>query len=105
MSVVSGVVLCTSCVEDEAEEDGPAILLEQINKWLADRGHFKLNRVENSFGGGKHPQMHVAGGSFNYFPEDEFAAFVLGLAWRSPENVILIINPEEGATRIFRPNR
>lgn len=103
MSVVSGVVLCTSCGEDEAGEDGEVVLFEKINKWLAEKGPFKLCRVESNFGGGKHPQMFVAGGGFNYFPEDEFAAFVLGLPWHNPESVVLVMQPEEGETRVFRP--
>lgn len=103
MSVVSGVVLCTSCCEDEVSEDGPAILFERINEWLASKGPFKINRVEDNFGGGKHPQMFVAGGGFNYFPEDEFAEFAMSLPWSNPENVVLIIEPEDGRTRVFRP--
>lgn len=103
MSVVSGVVLCTSCAEEEISEDGPVVLFEKINEWLAAKGSFKLNRVEDSFGGGKHPQMFVAGGGFNYFPEDEFAEFVMSLPWLFPERVVLIIQPEECETRVFRP--
>ena len=102
MSIVSGVVLCTSCVEFQSgDEDSPVVLFEEINKWLGSRG--RLTRVEDSFGGSKHPQMYVAGGGFNYFPEDEFAAFVMALPWEEPENVVLIIEPENGATRVFRP--
>lgn len=82
-------------------------LFEQINKWLSDRSkggtYWSLTMVERYFGGSKNPQMSVAGGGFNYFCEDQFADYVLGLPWRNPENVILIINPEDGETRIFRP--
>ena len=103
MSVVSGVVLCASCAEDETIEDGPCALFEKINDWLAEKGSFKLNQVETNFGGRKHPQMFVAGGGFNYLPEDEFAEFVLSLPWNYPENVVLVIGPDQGATRVFRP--
>lgn len=103
MSVVSGVVLCTSCTEDEVHEDGPATLIEKINAWLSERHFGKIMQVESGFGGSKHPQMFVAGAGFNYFPEDEFAAFVLSLPWSSHGNVVLVIEPDQGDTRVFRP--
>lgn len=105
MSVVSGVVLCTSAAEDRSTPNGQPVLFERIQEWLADRaGPFQqLKSVEVSFGGSKHPQMFVAGGGFNHFPEDDFAAFVLSLPWQNPENVVLVIEPEERPTRVFRP--
>ena len=103
MSVVSGVVLCTSSAEDNLYANGPVALLGRVSDWLTARGPFQLTRVEDSFGGDKHPQMYVAGGGFNHFPEDDFAAYVMSLPWENPENVVLVIKPEEGATRIFRP--
>jgi hypothetical protein len=109
MSVVSGVVLCSSLGEKQGSqgEDGMPLLFEQINGWLNEhplgRDRWRLKMIERHFGGGKHPQMSVAGGGFNHFCEDEFADYVLGLPWEYPENVILIIQPEDGATRVFRP--
>jgi len=104
VSVVSGVVLCTSIAEDCSSPNGQPVLFERIQEWLAEHaGPFQqLNSVEDSFGGSKHPQMFVAGGGFNHFPEDDFAVFVLSLPWQNPENVVLVIEPEEGATRVFR---
>ncbi|MER8404721.1 hypothetical protein NKH16_08185 [Mesorhizobium sp. M1307] len=105
MSVVSGVVLCTSSAEDLSSPNGLPILFENIQEWLAERAPFQqLNSVEDSFGGSKHPQMFVAGGGFNHFPEDDFAAYVMLLPWQNPENVVLVIDPEEGPTRVFRPS-
>jgi hypothetical protein len=110
MSAVSGIVLCSSCCEERGSqgEDGMPLLFEQINKWLSDRSgggaSWSLEMVENHFGGSKHPQMSVAGGGFNHFCENEFADYVLGLSWQNPENVVLVIEPEEGETRIFRPH-
>jgi hypothetical protein len=106
MSVVTGVVLCMSvCEEDGSQgEDGPPALLEQINAWLAGRSaHFRLPDITESAGGGKHPQMYIAAAGFNYFPEDDFAAFVMALPWLNPENAVLVMEPEEGETRVFRP--
>jgi hypothetical protein len=44
--------------------------------------------------------MFVAGGGFNYFPEDNFAEFATALPGSHPENVVLVIEPEERATNI-----
>lgn len=104
MSVVSGVVLCTSIAEDCSSPNGQPVLFERIQEWLTEHaGPFQqLSSVEGSFGGSKHPQMFVAGGGFNHFPENDFATFVLSLPWQNPENVVLVIEPDEGATRVFR---
>ena len=108
MSVVSGVVLCASCTEEYRNqgEDGPPLWFEQINGWIVkqDRHWGQLKMVEYHFGGRKHPQMCVAGGGFNYFDEDAFVQIVLAFPWESPENVVLVIEPEDGPTRVFRPN-
>lgn len=106
MSVVTGVVLCASCSEPDGSEgeDGPAAWIETVNAWLSERSEaWLLTPVENRFGGGKHPQMNVAGGGFNHFPEDDFLTFLRTLKWESPENVILVMQPEDGATIVWRP--
>lgn len=77
-----------------------------MNGWLRDKkgaAGWELGLVSDHYAGGKHPQQYVAGGGFNYFAEDEFATFVLGLPWEHPENVVLVIQPEDGPTRVFRP--
>jgi hypothetical protein len=48
--------------------------------------------------------MSVAGGGFNYFPEDDFAGFAMALPGSHPESVVLVTEPEERPTRIFRPH-
>lgn len=107
MSVVSGITLQISCAEDYVEQnEGPddVPLVNQINEWLSARQDFwHLTSVEEHFCCGKHPQVLVYGGGFNYFPEEEFAAFVMSLPWRYPENVVLLVNPEDGPTRVIRP--
>ncbi len=105
MSVVSGIVLCASVCEENgtAGEFGMPLLFQQIDSWLQTRmSHWRLTMIEGHFRGGKHPQMYVAGAGLNYFPEDEFADFVLSLPWERPENLVLLIQPEDGATRVFR---
>lgn len=103
MSEVSGVILCCACSEDETEEDGPVVLFVEINKWLGQRNLGRMERLEEAFGGGKWPQMFVAGGGFNYLREDEFSEFVMALPWKSPEAVVLLINPENGDPYVVRP--
>jgi len=105
MSLVSGVTLQFSCAEDYVEYDGAPDsyeILNSINVWLISRGFEALARVEDWFSGSKHPQVIVAGGGFNYFPEEEFAAYIFGLNWLLPPNVVLRINTESGPTKIFR---
>lgn len=102
MSVVSGVTLTVSCAED-AYKNGKT-LIEQVNKWLAARNFGPLVQVDQHYGGSKHPQVHVYGAGFNYFPANEFAKFAMALRWDYSENVVLLIQPEEGGTKVFRPS-
>jgi hypothetical protein len=90
MSVVSGVTLLTSCVE--AIEGDVLTLLEGV----------ELKRLDEAYGGTKHPQQYVFGAGINHASDDEIAARVIEHQWESPENVVLIIQPEEGQTRIWR---
>ena len=110
VSSVTGVLLCYSIAEDfESADDAPPRFLAEINQWLADRAwtpdlpQWRLDPVDEFFGGTKHPQISVWGGGFNHFPEDDFAAFIMSLDWRCPENVVLILNPEDGPARVLRP--
>lgn len=107
MSVVSGVTLHISVAEDSAEQaDGSEIYanVSKINDWLAERNCAPLVSVEDHYGGSKRPQVAVFGAGYNYFmPRDEFIGFVLTLDWWNPGNVVLLINPEDGPTMIFRP--
>jgi hypothetical protein len=97
MSVVTGVVICTSCAEDIA-------IFAGINHWLANNGGgWDLAMVDSHAGGRKRPQMHIAAGGFNYFPNDVFLAWFKTIGWEYPENVILIMNPEDGPTIVWRP--
>ena len=97
MSVVTGAVLITS-VSDE-------LSAREIRQWLRgqDRGDFRP--VEDYFGGPKHPQMIVLGIGLNYFSdiEKEFIEFVLSRPWQYPEDVVLILSPEQRVTQIYRP--
>ena len=98
MSVVTGTVLITS-VSDE-------LSAREVRQWLRgqDRGDFKP--VEDYFGGPKHPQIIVMGIGLNYFSdiEKEFVEFVLSRLWQYPEDVVLILSPEQRSTKVYRPN-
>ena len=104
MSSVSAITLHTSCIE-ECTEDGKILIIDRINEWLRNANFAPLLSVEDAYGGSKHPQVLIYGAGFNYFPETEFATFILSLPWECPENVVLLINPEEGSTKIFRPQK
>ncbi len=105
MSVVSGVTLQISCAEEFIEQkSGPDVipLVDEVNAWLAAKNFKPLTSLEDHYGGNKHPQVLVYGAGYNYFCEEDFAQFVMALRWNAPECVVLLINPEEGPTKIFR---
>lgn len=97
MSVVTGIMLITSLNDDAA--------IAEVQAWLAERwGGQVLVDVSDSAGGRKHPQFEALAAGINGFVEDEeFAAFVISREWWNPENVVLIMQPEEGAARVYRP--
>lgn len=95
MSHVSGVTVLCCCSEDDQ--------LPAFASWLdAHAIKARLNEVTDAGGGNKHPQQAIYQAGFNYFPEDEFAAFVGALPWRRPGNVVLVIQPEHNTTRVWR---
>lgn len=104
MSVVSSVILQMSTAEnafDDEEEVRPGV--DAITAWLEKYGHAPMVELQEHMPRGKHPQTFVFGGGYNHFPEDSFAEFVMGMTWNAPECVVLMINPECGETRIWRP--
>lgn len=102
MSFVSSVLLQVSCAEESFHDEGPRPGLVAINDWLSQRNMLPIVELDELMCCGKHPQTYVFGGGYNHFPEDDFADFILGMKWDCPENVVLVINPEEGPTRIWR---
>lgn len=100
MSVVTGIIL-TCSLDDDEEGDAPQLL----NAWLTSHGYdAALTDVTDAFGGRKHPQFCTLGGAINYFLDDEdFISFVLHFPWRDPEEVALIIRPEDGPITVYRP--
>lgn len=100
MSVVTGIMLILGYGDDA---DGAEVA--QIQQWLAERYNGQqLKEVDDHAGGGKHPQFHALAAGINYLlDDDEFGEFVVSRTWSGPENVVLIVQPENGATRVFRP--
>jgi hypothetical protein len=99
MSMVSGVTFICSLSEDEDK-----VLLhlnESLKKHHCD---CDFRELAEHYGGNKHPQCLTLGAGINYLPEFDFAKYVLcHYAWESPERVILVIQPEDGPTRVYRP--
>lgn len=97
MSVVTGVTL-------HFEENYNTSVLTQINRWLATHNFGPLVPVERYFGGNKHPQINLCGAGYNYFTcEEEFIHFITKeIHWDHEENMVLIINPEEGPAKVYR---
>ena len=100
MSVVTGIVLCLSSDDEPGDDKGSP--MNMLNDWLKQRRFGALAQVDSCFGGEKHPQMAVFGGGYNHLPAAEFAEFVMSLPWIAPENVVLIMQPEDGGTQIRR---
>ena len=53
--------------------------------------------------GPKHPQCFVFGAGLNFADEDALAEKILCFDWKYPENMVLVIQPEDGPTRVWRP--
>lgn len=93
MSVVTGMVLVTASHEKDT-------LLLQVDAWLRkERLGWSLGHDlsdGNTGGGSKHPQLRLFCAGLNYFDRHaEFRDFLNSLPWDSPENVILLLQPEE----------
>lgn len=104
MSVVTSILLTMSVVEDGFHpEEGNAPHLARIIDFLVERGFLPLAYLSPHMCTGKHPQTLTFGGGYNYFPEEEFEQFIAMFEWGSPENVVLVMQPEEGETKVWRP--
>lgn len=108
MSYVDSVLLCISCGEDSTEGPAPDYtdtyeLVERINAWLVEREFSPLLDITDRMGGSKSSQMIVFGAAYNYFsPRADFPALVRSMPWVYPEEMVLIMNPEEGPTAVHR---
>lgn len=104
MSVVTSVLLTMSVVEDGFDPDiGDTSRLDEVQKWLAEHGKAPLGHLTPYMPGGKHPQSETFGGGYNHFPIDDFREYILNFGWVSPENVVLVMQPDHGETIVVRP--
>ena len=104
MSVVTGFVLMCAMGEDLMAAERPPGSVAQIKVWITGRNFQAPAEVaERHASGDKHPQLYLYAAGYNYFPEDEFIAFFQTLQWECPENVVMVLQPETGATRVIRP--
>lgn len=102
MSVVTAVTLICSLTDGEGDHDGElSRQITDINEWLAERDFGPLVNVAAHSGGTKHPQCCTFHCGYNHFYESEFTAVALSMLWQDPENFVLVIQPEEGPTRVF----
>ena len=104
MSWVSSVTLLTSSCEDQGGEvvDEP-VLARTINAWLTEHNYPELEQIDRHYGGNKHPQIDAFGAGINHFGhQEDFVIYTLGLPWEYPEDVVLVIHPEDGAVMIYR---
>lgn len=98
MSVVTTITIQAF---NPSEEDQAAIVA--LNKWLADRNHPPLKRVDDHYAGIKAAEIDVYGGAYNCLGDEEFAKFFLAQEWFSEENTVLVLDPQEGRTWVCRP--
>ena len=104
MSVVTGLVLVCSVGELLNWAESPPGNIPSVNQWLSDRSFDDLRELADTAAtGNKHPQLLLYAAGYNYFPEDEFIKFFHTLQWESPERAVLVLQPEDGATRVIRP--
>ena len=93
MSVVTTLMLHVDRLED-------GVTLDRLNAWFAERRPTRLldnTDADAAWGGGKAPQVRVDAGAFNFFPTDEFMAYLGTLPWEYPESVQLFVNEERDA--------
>lgn len=102
MSVVTAVTLICSLSDGEGDHDGELSQnIKHLNEWLAEHEFGPLVNVASYSGGSKHPQCCTFHCGYNHFMESEFIAVALSRVWRDPENFVLVIQPEDGPTRVF----
>ncbi|MBR2117248.1 MAG: hypothetical protein IJ935_00975 [Afipia sp.] len=100
MSGVTGLVLVCSLMDGDPAESSN---VHELNSWLKHRGFGELVDVAQHSGGTKHPEMCMFCCGYNDFPENHFAEIAMSMNWMDPESVVLIMQPDEGSTRVIRP--
>ena len=106
MSVVTGIVICHSCSEKYVEHDlgnDTYLVINELNAWLLNHGKSELHSLDNLMCNGKHPQMIVWGGGYNYLNDEEFVTLFRTRQWEQPDQVFMVFNPEDEPMRVIMP--
>ena len=93
MSVVTGILLLCSVLEERGDSDVfPAV--DQVNAWLEAQDYGELTHLNGHEGGFKAWQGDVFGGAFNRFDLERFKAAVRRAQWEVPDSVQVLAHGE-----------
>lgn len=91
MSIVTSVTIITHCAENT--------IVPAINGWLLTHGCSPLIQIDSHSGGNKAMQCNVWAGAYSRMIDDLPKVFA-ALSSDYPENLVMIIQPEEGPTEV-----
>ena len=112
MSVVTTIILTTGELYQSGSEPAYITL---FNGWLTENSPYRQEMAEmlhlfeeidyDKTGGGKNPQIEVWVSAHNHLGGNiaDLVELVVNYPWNFPEDVVLIINPEEAMTTVHRP--
>ena len=87
-----------------------AVVVQKLNEWIKNDppcGCGELKRIDQHYGGGKHPECFVWGAGLNYLSWQKFIEFAQTLPWRDAmtlpdeERVILIVSPDQAPAQVI----
>lgn len=106
MSRVTSIILTVSAAEpgfDVEDQEFFTDKIDEINSFIRSHDLRNLNFLTPSMRTGKDPQTMTFGGGYNHFPDKKFLEFIEKFEWTCPENVVLVLQPEDGRTIVWRP--
>lgn len=96
MSVVTGIVICHSLSDD-------SLAIAEINAWLVGQDKSPLHQLDEKMCNGKHPQMIVWGGGYDFLDDEAFIDFFKNREWKEPDQVFMVFNPENDPICVISP--
>lgn len=90
MSNVTDIIMMTGL-----EDDSQGGHWTEIYHWFDCKELKPIAALDKYFSGNKKPQFKVAGGSYNYFPIEDFLAYVDSLNW-TESGLHLVLHTESG---------
>lgn len=106
MSFVTTIGLMTRLSESGfSPRNNDDAKLTAINQFMIERQCYELIDLTDAIDreSVKVPGSRLLSAVGNYFPSSEFVKFMDTLEWEDPDYVVLILQPEEGETTIWRP--